>query len=563
MYLFSLIGVSAAEAANLYWRGNFISGSSRAFEDPINWSTTLGGSSDTPTVPGSTNTAVLYLSHTGSTMTIRSHASVQGLVINRLFTGSILLGTGSLNFGSNGVRMGSGRLIGSGHLLGGSSNISGSGSFTMTGGVVRLAATNLLLSGSLVISKGLTSSYTEFVSTGTLVFNSRIADQNFTVGSTVNNTYFKNLTLNNTAGGADDDVIVSGTPLKLSGALLITRGNLDLDANNVALRVESGITLAANAQATLTSDQNITASGHIVAGAGAAFLLSSSTANTFTLNGIDQNFDTNNSPLYNLTIASSSGTTLTSDQSVTGTLQVDAGSVLDLNGYTLYATGATIINNGTIRENGGHIEHNASSVLIADASYAEDNSIASGDTMYLTVSDSDANLSGTAQDTFTVTVAGGSDAETVTLTETTNTSGIFRGSIPARASTSAANITVTAGDSVFESNADVTVTLTYTDAQDGETTTDTAALTADVPSTSTTGSSGRTGGGGGRSPSRSTASYSTPVVAPKTVAPRVVTKPTTPALTLKERAEVRKQARLAMLKRALDRAAKRKAARGL
>jgi len=480
-------GVSIANAATLYWRGNYM-GSSRDFEDPVNWSTTLGGISNAPTAPSSTDTAVLYLSHTGSTMVLHSRARVQGLVINKVYTGSVLLGTGALNVGSDGIRMGSGRLIAS------TGNISGSGSFTQTGGIVRLGAMNLYLSGSLAISKGTTSSYTQFVSTGSIIFNSRIADQNFTVGATAN-TSFKNLTLNNTAGGTSDDIIVSGTPLKLSGALLITQGNLDLDTGNVALLADSGVTLAANAQATITSDQNITASGHIVAGAGAAFVMSN---NTLTLNGKNQNLDTNNSPLYNLTIAPSGTVTLTSDQSVTHTLQVNTGSTLDLNGYTLYATGATIINYGTITEGASRIEHNAT-VLITDSSYVEDNTLAVG-TIYLSVADGDENIDGTVQDSFTATVTlTNGDSESVTLTESSNNSGVFRGSIPLTF-----GVNYVASDGGLEATETSTMTLSYTDAQDGETATDSATYTADSSSSSTattTGgaSGGRRGSGGGGS----------------------------------------------------------------
>ncbi|MDO8468742.1 MAG: hypothetical protein Q7S29_03220 [Candidatus Peribacter sp.] len=560
-----IAGVSIASAATLYWRGNYIGSTARDFEDPVNWSTTLGGTANTPTAPGSADTAVLYLSRTGSTMVIHSHASVQGLVINKLYTGSLLLGTGSLNVGSAGVRMGSGRLIGSGHLLGDSSDLSIAGGFTMTGGVVRLGATNLYLSGSLAISKGVTSSYTQFVSTGSIVFNSRTADQNFTVGSTVNNTYFKNLTLNNTAGTTDDDIVVSGTPLKLSGALLITQGNLDLDTNNVALQVESGITLAANAQATLTSDANVTASGHIVAGAGAAFVMST---NTLTLNGKNQNFDTNNSPLYNLTVAPSGTVTLTSDQSVTGTLQVNAGSTLDLNGFTIYATGATITNEGTITEGAGKIIHSATTAKITDSTYTEDDSFTTDDTLYFTLTDSDENISGTAADTVSVTVSvtiASGDSETVTLTETSNTSGIFRGSIPSAQQNNSAAIV--ANNGYLETPSTASISLSFTDAQDSsDTGSDTASLALATASTTTTtttsnnsGSRRGSSGGGGGSAGASTLRGIVPV---KTVAPKPKTTPPAPGLTLKERAELRKSARVTrMQERAAARAALRRAAR--
>lgn len=557
--IFSIAGPTAASATalNLYWRGGH--NASSVFENATNWLVnSLTGAVDTEGPVGGDDVLYFMNNNSGSSLIgknvwIQSKASVKGMVIHKNMTGTILLGSGSLNFGSSGIRMGSGRLIGSGHLLGGESNISGSGSFTMTGGIVRLGATNLYLSGSIAITKGVTSSYTEFVSTGTIMLNSRIADQNITMGPGVTGS-LKNLTINNTAGGTSDDIIVDASYLALSGALTITRGNLDLAANNAVLLVEGGITLAANEQSTLTSDQNVTASGNIVAGAASAFILSS---DTFTLNGKNQNFDTNNSPLYNLTIGSSGTATLTSDQSVTNILQINTGSTLDLNGSTIYATGAAIINYGTITEGSGKIEHSASTVKITDSDYAEDDAFTSGQVMYFTVTDSDENIAGTAADTLTVTVSGGSDTETVTLTETTKTSGIFRGHIDARASTSTTNIAVSAQDGTFEANEDVTVTLTYADAQDGESTTDTTSLTASVPTTTSTGGSGTGGGGTGR---RSVGTTTTSVTTPATLKSIA---PATTLSTLKARVEARKQVRLAMLKRAADRAAKRRAKWGL
>lgn len=547
-----VVGVSVAEAANRFWRGSMTP--SNQYENPINWATTLGGDGENA-APTSADNVFFMNNLSGSSLIgrnvwIKSRAIMNGLVINKNMTGTILLGTGSLNFGSNGLRMGSGRLIAS------TGNISGSGSFTQTGGIVRLGAMNLFLSGSLLISKGVTSSYTEFVSTGSIIFNSRTADQNFTVGSTVSNTSFKNLTLNNTAGTTSDDIIVSGTPLKLSGALLITQGNLDLDANNVVLLADSGVTLAANAQATITSDQNITASGHIVAGAGAAFVMST---NTMKLNGVNQNFDTNNSPLYNLTIAPSGTATLTSDQSVTNILQINTGSTVSLGTYTIYATGATIINYGTITEGTGKIVHSATTGKITDSSYVEDDSFTTGDTLYFTLTDSDENISGTAADTVSVTVSvtiSSGDSETVTLTETSNTSGIFRGSIPSAQQNNTAAIV--ANNGYLETPSTASISLSFTDAQDSsDTESDSASLALESSSSTTTTTTTTSHGGRGRSHTSVTSTAPTKTVAPKTVTPT-----TSPLSTPKERMEARKAARVgAMLQRAADRAAKRRAAR--
>ncbi|OIO52996.1 hypothetical protein AUJ46_06245 [Candidatus Peregrinibacteria bacterium CG1_02_54_53] len=307
----------------------------------------------------------------GKNVWIKSNATMNGLVINQNMTGTILLGTGSLTVGWDGVRMGSGRIIG------GTGSVAARGGYTQTGGIVRVGNGTFTVSGSFVVS----GSATDFTSTGTVILN----------------------------GGAQ---------------------NL-----NAAYRA------------------------------------------SFT----------------NLTIASTGATTLLSDVStVSGTLQISTGATVSLGSYALYATGATIINYGTITEGTGYISHTSSNVLITDASYAEDNALTPG-TVYFTVTDSDENIDGTAQDTMTITVTSSSgDSESVTLTETTNTSGIFRGSILASSSTS-----YVASNGALESTTTSTISFTYTDAQDtSDTGSDTATLT--ITASSAASSSTTTGGGGGR-----------------------------------------------------------------
>lgn len=492
LLLASLVGSPAALAANRFWRGQM--NNSNQYENPMNWSATDGGDGGAEAPTASDNVYFMRNSSgsslIGQNVYVKSHAIMKGLVINQNMTGTILLGTGSLNVGTDGVRMGSGRIIGSGRLLGDSSDFAVAGDFTMTGGILRLGATNLSLSGSLSVTKGVGSSYTEVTSTGTLVFSGRSADQNFTLGSTIVGS-LKNLTINNTAGGTNDDINVDASYLALSGALLITQGNLNLETADVTLLVEGGITLADNAQATLTMGSgNLSMSGNLVMGAAASADFTAD--NTVTLNGIDQNFDTNNSPFRNLTIASSSGTHLTSNQSVTGTIQINTGSTLSLDSYTIYATGTTIINYGTIAEGTGKIKHSASNVLIADSSYAEDDTLTVG-RIFFTVTDSDENIDGTVQDTITVTVSlSTGDSESVTLTETTKTSGVFRSSILLTS-----GVDYIASNGVLEATGTSTVTLSYVDAQDsGDTASDTATLTLTAASSASSAAAG--GGGSGR-----------------------------------------------------------------
>ena len=291
--LFSCFFVTQAYAADRYWTG-----SSDRWESAANWASgpTGGGGAG---VPAAGDTAILRGSG-GTTIRIRSAAAIGGLRLNPTWTGSLLQGTGSLRVGTTGIRVGSGRLVGGNALL------TTSGSYTQTGGIVTGIQNTFTLSGSLSITKGASSPYSTFTSTGTIIFDGN-ADQNLTVGANVTETFW-NLTLENAGSGSSDDVIVNvNGGLNLSGALLVTLGNLDLTTNSQTMNVERGITLADAAQATLTTNSNVTASGTILVNDAATLTV---TAGTWTLNDDgDQSVDLDGQSLYDLTLNNTGGTT--------------------------------------------------------------------------------------------------------------------------------------------------------------------------------------------------------------------------------------------------------------
>lgn len=475
----SILWASRAHAADRYWVGARNANSDR-WEDTENWSTQPRGASGA-SLPGASDIAIFSFS--GSTARIRSAVSVQGILLSNVWTGALLQGTGTITAGSAGVRVGSGRFVG------GNAFIAIATGFTQTGGIVSGIQNTLTLSGSLSITDGSAAGTPSFTSTGTIVFDGN-ADQNFTKGSSTSMS-LRNLTLENSGAGTSDDIVTSiNGGLNLSGALTITVGNLDLESNNTDLVVERGITIASNAQASLTSGGNVTASGSLSVGASGSFTLSGVT--TLTMNGIDQNLDTNNSLLFNLTVASSSGTTLTSQQSVSNTLQINTGSTLALDSFTFFATGATILNYAKLHEDTGKVVHNASSFLMGDSNFTEVGTFNTGDRIYVTLTDTDENIDGTALDTVSVTLSttGGGDSEAVTLTETSKTSGLFRGSIGTA-------FGAVLSDGLIGATDTTTVTATNTDAQDGLVNTDTATLNVGGLPVSGSSSSGGGGGGGG------------------------------------------------------------------
>jgi hypothetical protein len=562
--------------------------SSDRFEDTENWSTKPRGASGA-SIPGASDIAIFSFS--GGTARIRSAVNVGGVFLANSFTGSLLQGTGPLTIGTSDFRVGSGTFIGH------STAINIADLFTMTGGIVRGVHGALTLSGSFSITDGSAVGTPSFTSTGTLLFDGA-ADQNFTKGAsttmnlwnltlensggdtsddivsningglnlsgaltvtlgnldlTTNSVAMNvdrgitladaaqatlttnsnvtasgtilvndaatltvtagtftlnddgdqtvdfdrqslfNLTLNNTGGGANDDVIVAGGSLNASGALTVTLGNLDLSTNDQPLFVRQAVTVANAAQATLTSDANITASGSISIGASGGFDISGTA--TLAMNGADQEVDLNNLSVPNFTIASSSGTTLTDQLKVTGTVQVNTGSNLTLGTNTLSATGGTIINYAVIAQNTGKIVHTPERFFVANSTYAEASGFLAGNTVYFVLGDGDENTIGTSAQSMsiTLTVSNG-DSETVTLTETGNAAGVFRGSI---ASADVTGGSVTSGNSKIDATAEVTITISFTDSQDAITSTDTATIGEAVAASAASGSGDGGGGGGG------------------------------------------------------------------
>lgn len=487
LFISFFLAAPNAHAADRFWvgTGSVITAEQvyhTMWENIGNWSTVQRGAGGA-SVPGVNDVA--HFTKSGAIVLIRSNIKVAGIVMDPTWSGSLMQGTGTMIIGGNGLRIGSGRLVG------GNAPIAISGSYVQTGGIVKSIMSTLTLSGSLSQTLGSSSSNSYFSSTGTLIFNNNYQDQNLTVGAGVYRVY-KNLTVNNTAGTTADDIIVSVSGgLTMSGVLTVTTGNFDLNTNSVNLNVRRGISIASNAQATFTSNGNVTASGSIATGALGTFTMGDT---NLILNGNGASLDTNGSSLYNLWIRNSNGTvTLTSDQQVENNFLVLTGSIISLDTFTLAATGATITNGGTITESTGKIVHTATNIALTDSSFSATNEFTLPASLYLTVTDQDENIDGTSQDTISVTTTAGPDIETITLTETSAASGIFRGNIFANASN-----TISSGSNVVEVASSNGVTLSFLDAQDALTASDSATLTVTSSSTTTTTSGGGGGGGGSR-----------------------------------------------------------------
>ena len=192
--------------------------------------------------------------------------------------------------------------------------------------------------------------------------------------------------------------------------------------------------------------------------------------------------DSFNLPNYtwrNLTINSTDGNSDTFVQQVHTTVNENfciLAGTYNVNSLTLDVTG-TVCNNGGLMTNAGDFNYPSNTIKLTDASYVEDNNFAQGDTIYMTVTDVSVNLNGGSAETLSVTLTTtAGDSETKTLTETGNSTAIFRGSI-----TSAWGTYVVSNNNI-EMVLDDVITLNYVDANDGtDTGSDTANTTADPP----------------------------------------------------------------------------------
>lgn len=556
MAIFFLVAPDLAFADDRYWVGQ--GGTLNDWHDTNNWGTSFTAVTGGATVPGAGDEAFFDENAEGNVATIRNNVTVKGIRLGAQFTGSILAYSGSrIRVGSGGLRMGSGRI-----MLGTGVNLVISGSFTQTGGAFGngRASSQLVLSGNLLVYRR-----ARFRFSGTILFEG-VANQTFSFSGSyldaagadiaAGKLRFSGIILNSVGAGTADTLTVSGTRLK-ANSLTVTNGTLNMEARDVPLALSGTLTIADDADASFDTEDNVTMSGSITTGASGRFYMS---GGTLTLNGIEQRLDLSGigSQIHTMLLQSSGS--FTSTALLTSSLTVTGANTLLLGANTVYLTGATLVNYGTITESTGKLVHTGSAFRITDSAYVEDAEVKTAETMYFTLTDSDENIDGTTADTVAITVSiSGGDSESVTLTETWNRSGIFRGSIPT------AKASATTSDGTLQTTTDKIVTATFTDAQDGLSNTDTTIFTpiATTATNSTNSGGGSSqsraagGGGGGGGTKKPSALPLKPQVKPT---PRVPEKKTLKKMksAAERRATRLEKARLAKEARAMRAAARKK-----
>ncbi|TSC79980.1 MAG: hypothetical protein G01um101425_457 [Candidatus Peregrinibacteria bacterium Gr01-1014_25] len=212
-------------------------------------------------------------------------------------------------------------------------------------------ANNATLSGSLTI--GASASWT--ATGGTFTFN---GDNPQTLTLNGGGRRFQALTFNNSGASGQKRIFIAGNGLFASGAVTITRGDLDLMTNSQVLVTDGGLTLTSDANASLKTRSNMFLSGSLTIGAdagwtatGGTLTFSGDNPQTATINGSNRN-------VYNLTInntgASNTTNTVTFAGSafrVLGDTTVTLGSMdLQTNSIALgIAGGLTVADSATAR----------------------------------------------------------------------------------------------------------------------------------------------------------------------------------------------------------------------
>ncbi|MDO8676853.1 MAG: peptidoglycan-binding domain-containing protein [Candidatus Azambacteria bacterium] len=224
----------------------------------------------------------------------------------------------------------------------------------------------------------------------------------------------------------------------------------------------------------------------------------------------------------NLELIGAATKTLLGNTTATSTITVPSGATLAVSTFTFTATDATWTNSGTVTEGtGGKIVLAGVGVLSDSAGGSATGGFGNADdgpVIHIQITDTSLNLVSATAETQTATVTGTSgitDSETVTLTETTVSSGIFRGSLGFQLSGSDV-----AGKLDYQGPG--SLTYTWTDSQD-------TADTETAPGVFT----GTTPGGGGGGGAVAAVTPATPAVpttpAVSTGTPAVPATPATPA----------------------------------
>ncbi len=235
-------------------------------------------------------------------------------------------------------------------------------------------------------------------------------------------------TIQNTGSAQSDVRIVLDSLSILSGASAVFSGTL------VGPTVTTTGALTNNGTLTL-SDASLSLGGLAVDGMGDPVpALTGSGEYTFTnsdlriFGGVAETIPI--AVYQDLSLLGSGTYTLSASTTVMATTTIASSATLDLFTYRLNAIG-DISNTGLITSSTGAVLHHPTDYIrFSDSSGSVVSSLTDGDALYITVKDQSRNLNGSTIETIlasaTSTAPAGSDSETLTLSETSASSGVFR-----------------------------------------------------------------------------------------------------------------------------------------
>ncbi|KKT17262.1 MAG: hypothetical protein UV98_C0013G0004 [Parcubacteria group bacterium GW2011_GWB1_43_6] len=486
---FLFLNVNVTNAYTYTWTGG---GDRISWTDPANW-----GNTGVSNYPGASTTDDVTIGEQtagatgGGNVVVRATTTLAGSL------GSLTIGTGGSDGGpmlilANGVTLRASttvRLVGTSTLKLGDSTY-GSGTLQLSN-----ATTN-----AVPFQFGTTT--TAFTAaTGTVTFTG--TGGNIVVATT---TYY-NLTFTPTSTAA-----ISSYRFNMGGSTCSTTTGC-----TATTTVSNALTLNEYAQA------NFSTVAVVLSGSGTVF---SKANGTFVANGALVKYtnasaatDVASGTYDNLVISGASITkTLLGNATATSTVAIESGT-LALTTYTFEVSGSAYTNSDTVTRTTGKIVK-ASSSQFDDGSGTAKSSFAgdSRDTVSVQVTDTSLNFDAATAETQSVTITATSgliDGETVTLTETTVSSGIFRGGVQFQLSGSDVS-------GKLDYQGPGTLSYAYTDSQDSS---DTGSGTGSFTGTAPGG-----GGGGGGAVAATPAVPATPATpATPTETPATPAIPATPA----------------------------------
>ena len=477
---FLFLNIYSAKAETWTWTSG---GDKQTWTDAGNWG--LSANAGANQYPGATSTPDVVII-----------ANTQGLMV---------YATTTLNYGVNTLRLGAANIGWT--LVVGNANFGASSTVSIIGTSIWKLATSTQGAGTLNLAQTdegaplmLPATATFTPATGTVAYIG-----GGTAAITVATTTFYNLQL---------------TPTSTAAIRTYTFGSGNTVAQSATTTVSNVFTISTAAKADFNgiTDLLLSGSGTVFSKANGDFIQASKVVYSSTS---ATNIATGT--YANLEITGAATKTLLGNTTATSTITVPSGATLAISTFTFTATGATWTNSGTVTEGtGGKIVLAGTGVLSNSAGGSAVTNFGSFDSypvVHVQITDTSLNLVAATAETKTATVTGTSgitDSETVTLTETTVSSGIFRGSLTV--SLSGSDV---ADKLDYQGNG--TVSYTWTDSQDSDDT-ETAAATF----------TGTSPGGGGGSGGAVTVVVATPAVPATPATPAVPTEaaataPATPA----------------------------------